>query len=91
LTELEVCNFLGIHPLAWNLVIRGVRRPSNKFIVKVGEILGDEAQLLFLGYYIDNNKPEFVLSNEYDPDFLMKLANEKIKKILNKGGKLRYE
>ena len=68
LTEIEVCSYLGIHIKSWEYVRRGIRRPSQEFIARLMELLGDEVLILFLGYYMDDEFPKIVSALEFETD-----------------------
>jgi len=54
------------------------------------QILGDEAQRLFYGYYIDDSTPKIIPANEYETNKVSKSMQKYIEKIKKEGKEFRY-
>jgi len=90
LTELELCEMLGINIKTWDYVSRGILRPGHNFINELMKILGDEIQLLFIGCYIHNELPRLIPASKYEDYNVIKKILDKIKQVKEKGGDFRY-
>ena len=54
------------------------------------QILGDEVQGLFYGYYIDDPFPKLIPANEYQTNKVSKSMKKYIEKINKEGKEFRY-
>ncbi len=90
MTEYELRTKLGIPELAWNQLIRGIRRPTHSTVYALMQILGDEVQSLFYGYYIDDPFPKMIPANEYQANKVSKSMQKYIEKIKQEGKEFRY-
>jgi len=90
LTELELSKKIGIDINSWDQISRGVRRPSHTLVNELMKILGDEVQLLFIGYYITPHFPKLVSADIYEKDSITKMLQEDIKEVKKRSKKFVY-
>lgn len=90
ITEQELCKKLNLPLKSWDHIKRGVRRPSHTLLQEIMNILGDEVQTLFLGYYITDNPPKFLRADHYKNNVLTTKSKDLIKDKKRKKKKFVY-
>jgi transcriptional regulator with XRE-family HTH domain len=90
-TEVEIAKYLGINIKVWDMLCRGYLKPSNKMMVALGVLLGDEVLNIFLGPYLDKRLTKIIPANEYKPNKVMLDMHKQMREILERGGELKYE